>query len=284
MEETAKPPTWLITGCSSGIGREIAVAALARGYRVILTARNPDSVEDLRATHSTQSIAVALDVTRPEQIAAALQAAEAAFGGVDVLVNNAAYGYMAAVEEGEDDEIRAMFETNFFGLLAMTRAVLPQMRARRSGMIINISSQAGLMSNPGTVFYSTSKFAVEALTEGLSREVKPFGIRVCGVQPGPFRTDWGGRSLRQTNHEIADYAATVGARRAMIVAMNDKMPGDPRRAGQAIVALYDLPEPPLQLLLGRPVYESYRAKLAGVLASLDAWEAVTLSADFPAGE
>jgi NAD(P)-dependent dehydrogenase (short-subunit alcohol dehydrogenase family) len=280
----SQSPVWLITGCSSGIGREIAIAALEKKFRVVLTARNPETIEDLRARYPESAIVVALDVTDPEQIEAAIAAADRAFGGVDVLCNNAGYGYMAGIEEGDEAEVRAMFETNFFGPLATIRAVLPQMRRRRSGYIINISSQAGLMSNPGTAYYSATKFALEGLTEGLAREVKPFGIRVTAVEPGPFRTEWSGRSLKQIASPIADYAGTVGARRAGITDMHGKFPGDPRRAGQAIVALYDVAEPPLQLLLGGPVYHSYRAKLDGVVASLKAWETVTLATDFPPGE
>jgi NAD(P)-dependent dehydrogenase (short-subunit alcohol dehydrogenase family) len=281
---TTPAPVWLITGCSTGIGREIAIAALKKNYRVVLTARNAAAVEYLRAEYPDSAIAVALDVTRPEQIAGVVAEADRAFGGIDVLCNNAGYGYMAAIEEGDEDDVRAMFETNFWGPLRLIRAVLPQMRARRSGYIINISSQAGLMSNPGTAYYSSSKFALEGLTEGLSREVKPFGIRVTAVEPGPFRTDWSGRSLKQVTNPIEDYAANVGARRAMITAMHGKLPGDPRRAGVAIVGLYDVAEPPLQLLLGGPVYHTYRAKLDGVVASLKEWEAVTLATDYPPEE
>jgi NAD(P)-dependent dehydrogenase (short-subunit alcohol dehydrogenase family) len=206
------------------------------------------------------------------------------FGRIDVLVNNAGYGYIAAIEEGDLAEVRAMFETNFWGLLAVTRAVLPQMRERRSGQIIHNSSQAGLMSYPGTAYYSTSKFAVEALSEGLSREVAPFGIRVTAVEAGPVRTDWAGRSMRRTPTRLADYADGVGARAELIVNMDGKQPGDPVRMAEAIVDLAECEQPPRQLLLGRGVLASYRAKLAEVSASLDQWEAVTLGADFPAEE
>jgi NAD(P)-dependent dehydrogenase (short-subunit alcohol dehydrogenase family) len=275
---------WLITGCSTGIGREIAAEALGRGYRVALTARDPASVEAMCAAYPGKAIAVALDVTKPDQITQAVAETDRAFGGIDVLCNNAGYGYMAAIEEGDEAEVRAMFETNFWGPLKLINAVLPQMRARRSGYIINVTSQAGLMSNPGTAYYSSSKYALEGLTEGLSREVKPFGIRVTAVEPGPFRTDWSGRSLKQVKEPIPDYADNVGARRAMIVGMHGKLPGDPKRAAKAIVDLNDLAEPPLQLLLGGPVYHTYRAKLDGVIASLKEWEAVTLSADYPPEE
>ncbi len=276
-------PVWLITGCSTGIGREIAIAALKKGHRVVLTARKPATVEGLQAEYPDASIAVALDVTKADQIAAAIAAANDKFGGVDVLCNNAAYGYMAAIEEGDDAEVRAMFETNFFGAVATIKAVLPQMRARRSGYIINISSQAGLMSNPGTAYYSATKHALEGLTEGLVREVKPFGIRVTAVEPGPFRTEWSGGSLKQVTNTIPDYEATVGARRAMIANMHGKLPGDPKLAGEAIVNLYDVEEPPTQLLLGKVLYDTYTAKLATVGKSLKDWEAVTLATDFPPG-
>jgi NAD(P)-dependent dehydrogenase (short-subunit alcohol dehydrogenase family) len=277
-------PVWLITGCSTGIGREIAIAALKKGHRAVVTARNPATVTDLAAEYPGQAIAVALDVTRPDQIAAAVAAADAAFGRIDMLCNNAAYGYMAAIEEGDDAEVRAMFETNFFGVVATVKAVLPQMRARRSGYIINISSQAGLMSNPGTAYYSASKHALEGLTEGLVREVKPFGIRVTAVEPGPFRTEWSGRSLKQVGNPIADYADNVGARRAFIASMHGKLPGDPRLAGEAIVNLYDVAEPPMQLLLGKVLYDTYTAKLKTVSESIETWKDVTLATDFPPGQ
>jgi NAD(P)-dependent dehydrogenase (short-subunit alcohol dehydrogenase family) len=273
---------WFITGCSTGMGRDIALEALERGYRVMLTARNPAAVEDLRARFPERASTAALDVTDRAQIEVAVRRANEVFGPIDVLVNNAGYGYIAAIEEGEEAEVRAMFETNFWGLLAVTRAVLPQMRERRSGRIINNSSQAGLMSYPGTAYYSTSKFAVEALSEGLSREVAAIGIKVSAVEAGPVRTDWAGRSMRRSPARIPDYAEVVGARAQLIVDMDGKQPGDPRRAARAIVDLAECQDPPRQLLLGRGVLASYRAKLAEVGAMLDAWEKVTLEADFPA--
>jgi NAD(P)-dependent dehydrogenase (short-subunit alcohol dehydrogenase family) len=277
-------PVWLITGCSTGIGREIAIAALEKGHRAVVTARKPVAVEDIRERFPDQVAVAALDVTDRAQIASAIATGRKAFGRIDVLCNNAGYGYMAAIEEGEEDEVRAMFEANFWGPLNLIRAILPEMRARRSGYIINISSQAGLMANPGTAFYSASKHAMEGMTEGLVKEVKPFGIRVTAVEPGPFRTEWAGGSLKQVKNPMPDYEDTVGARRKMIVQMFDKLPGDPKRAGRTIVDLYDLPEPPSQLLLGKVLYDTYRAKLDGVIASLKEWEAVTLATDFPPGE
>jgi len=275
---------WFVTGCSTGMGRDIAREALAQGYRVVLTARNPDTLADLHAEFPERAALARLDVTDRAQIESAVRRAREVFGRIDVLVNNAGYGYISAIEEGEEAEVRAMFETNFWGLLAVTRAVLPEMRERRSGQIINNSSQAGLMSFPGTAYYSTSKFAVEALSEGLSREVAPFGIKITAVEAGPVRTDWAGRSMRRTKTSLADYAEGVGARMQLITDMDGKQPGDPQRAAAAIVALAECEHPPRQLLLGRGVLAAYRAKLAEVTASLDAWEPVTIAADFPTTE
>ena len=272
---------WFVTGCSTGMGRDIAIAALERGYRVVLTARDPSTLAELHTRHPDQSAVARLDVTDRTQIASAVRHANDVFGRIDVLVNNAGYGYVSAIEEGDEAEVRAMFETNFWGLLAVTRAVLPEMRERRSGQIIQNSSQAGLMSFPGTAYYSTSKFAVEALSEGLSREVAPFGIKVTAVEAGPVRTDWAGRSMKRTPTRLADYAEVVGARAQLIADMDGKQPGDPVRAAAAIVALAECENPPRQLLLGRGVLAAYRQKLAEVSASLDAWEEVTLGAEFP---
>jgi len=257
---------WFVTGCSTGMGRDIAIAALERGYRVVLTARDPSALAELHARHPDRSAVARLDVTDRTQIASAVRHANDVFGRIDVLVNNAGYGYVSAIEEGDEAEVRAMFETNFWGLLAVTRAVLPQ---------------AGLMSFPGTAYYSTSKFAVEALSEGLSREVAPFGIKVTAVEAGPVRTDWAGRSMKRTPTRLADYAEVVGARAQLIADMDGKQPGDPVRAAAAIVALAECENPPRQLLLGRGVLAAYRQKLAEVSASLDAWEEVTLGAEFP---
>jgi NAD(P)-dependent dehydrogenase (short-subunit alcohol dehydrogenase family) len=271
---------WLITGCSSGLGRELGRAALERGDRVVLTARERARVADLAAAHPDRALALGLDVTDPGEVARAVAEAERRFGRVDVLVNNAGYGYLAAIEEGEDAEVRALFETNFFGTLAMTKAVLPGMRARRGGHVVNVSSMAGLVANPGTGYYSASKFAVEGLSEALSREVAPFGIRVTAVEPSAFRTDWAGRSMRQTRTPIPAYAETVGARVAMIKGLDGRQPGDPRRAVEAILRVVDHPDPPLHLLLGADVVAAFRAKLADLARSLDEWEEVSRDVGF----
>ncbi len=272
---------WLVTGCSTGIGREIAIAALAKGHRVAVTARRPAAVEDIVARFPDRAVALALDVTNAGQVAHAVSETERVFGAIDVLVNNAGYGYMAAVEEGDDDDVRRMFDTNYFGVVDLIKAVLPGMRRRRRGHIINISSMTGLVSNPPNVYYSSSKFALESLTEGLAKELAPFGIRVSAIEPGAFRTDWGTRSMQETSRPIDDYDDTVGARRAMIRAIGGSLPGDPRKVGAAAVMISELEDPPLRLLLGKDVLAATREKLHAMLESIAEWEPVTLDVDFP---
>jgi len=278
-KQAEEDKVWLITGCSTGMGREFALAALRAGYRVVATARNPDTLRDVVATRPERALALALDVTDRAQVEAVVARTLAELGRIDVLVNNAAYGYLAAIEEGDEEDVRAMFETNFWGSLAMIRAVLPHMRRQRSGHIVNNSSQAGLMSKPGTGYYSTTKWAVEALTEALAEEVEPFGIRVTALEPGPFRTDWAGRSMKRSKTKIADYGA-VHARAQMIADMDGTQPGDPRGAAAALIEVVRAERPPRQLLMGKLVLDTYRAKLDGIRASLDAWEDLTVRADF----
>jgi NAD(P)-dependent dehydrogenase (short-subunit alcohol dehydrogenase family) len=274
-------PVWLITGCSTGFGRELVRAVLAKGHRVAATARNPATLDAFAS--SPQALTAALDVTDPGQIGRAVAETIARFGQIDVLVNNAGYGYLGAVEEGEDEEIRAMFEVNVFGLAGMTRAVLPGMRARRSGHIVNISSMAGLAGFPGIGYYNATKFAVEGLSEALAKECAPLGIKVTVVEPGPFRTDWAGRSLKLPKTPIADYAETAGARQAGIQNYSGKQPGDPARAAAAIIAAVEAKEPPLHLVLGRVAYDIASAKLKSFERELEAWRETSLGADFPEG-
>jgi NAD(P)-dependent dehydrogenase (short-subunit alcohol dehydrogenase family) len=277
----APPAAWLITGCSTGIGRHIALAALARGRRVAVTARNPKAVEDIVAEYPDQAIALALDVTQRDQVERAVAETERVFGGIDVLVNNAGYGYMAAIEEGEDDVVRTMFDTNYFGVVDMIKATLPGMRKRGSGHIINISSMTGLVANPPNVYYSSTKFALEALTEGLAKEVGPLGIRVTAIEPGASRTDWSTRSMKETRRPIDAYADIVGPRKALIKAAGSKFPGDPRRIADAVLMVNELEDPPLHLLLGHDVYNAYRDKLRALLESLEEWKSTTLGINYP---
>jgi NAD(P)-dependent dehydrogenase (short-subunit alcohol dehydrogenase family) len=274
-------PTWFITGCSSGIGREIAKAALAKGFNTVVTARNPDTAADIAQGHEANALTLKLDVTNSTQIAEAVTAAEAKFGGIDVLVNNAGYSYRAAVEEGDDAEVRRMFETNLFGLINMTKAVLPGMRARRRGHIINISSVAGRFSAAGTSYYAATKFAVNGLSDGLAKEVAPLGIKVTIIEPGPFRTDFGGRSIRDPANPIADYAETAGKTRAFFSSRSGKQDGDPARAAQAILNVAAMEKPPLHLLLGAAALTGVRAELETRLRELDDWAETTKAADFP---
>jgi len=274
-------PVWFITGCSTGFGRALATHALDRGLRAVVTARDPQKIQDIAAGHPDQALVLQLDVTDAAQVVEAVNKAEAAFGGIDVLVNNAGYGYLGAVEECEESEVRAMFEANFFGLSRMIHAVLPGMRRRRRGHIVNISSVGGLVGLPSAGYYNATKFAVEGLSEALAKEVEPLGINVLIVEPGPFRTDWAGRSLKQVRQEIADYAQTAGARRRQIAGYSGTQPGDPARAAEAIIKAVESSTPPLRLLLGRLGLEVARAKIDTLRRDFDAWETTTLGADFP---
>jgi NAD(P)-dependent dehydrogenase (short-subunit alcohol dehydrogenase family) len=246
-----------------------------------VTARNPDQIQELVAGYKDTGLALALDVAKPEQIAAAVAGAEKFFGRIDVLVNNAGYGYLASVEEGEEEEVRAMFETNFFGLAALTKAVLPGMRARRTGHIVNISSIGGLVANPGVGYYAATKFALEALSEALAKEVEPLGIRVTAIEPGPFRTDWAGRSLRLGKVSIPDYSESAGARQRQIAERSGKQPGDPVRAAEAIVTIVNSEQPPRNLLFGKIAIDMAREKLAYFSRTIDQWESLSLGTDFP---
>ena len=270
------PRRWLVTGCSTGIGREIARCALEAGDRVLVTARRTADVEDLVTDFPGLAVAQPLDVTDGDQVRAAVAAADDTFGGVDVLVNNAGYGYLSAVEEGDEDEVRRLFDTNYFGAVSMIKALLPQMRERGSGHVGNISSMTGLVANPPNAYYSSTKFALEALTEALAKEVGPLGIKVLAVEPGGFRTDWAKRSMKEAVAPIDAYAGDVGVRKDLIKQFADHLPGDPRRVGEAVLMLVGLDDPPLRLLLGADVLQATRAKLAELSASIDEWESVTL--------
>jgi NAD(P)-dependent dehydrogenase (short-subunit alcohol dehydrogenase family) len=272
--------TWLITGCSTGFGREIARAALEAGHSVVVTARRAEAVRDFAAEFGDRALPVALDVTDAGQVTAAVAAAEKAFGGIDVLVNNAGHGYLSAVEEGEDSEVRKLFDVNYFGAVDMIKAVLPAMRARGSGHIINISSMTGLVANPPNAYYSSTKFALEAVTEALATEVRPLGIKVTAIEPGAFRTDWATRSMKESDAPITDYA-DVAARKDLIKQFADHLPGDPRKVAEAVLMVTKLDEPPLRLLLGRDVLKAMRDKIAALSASIDEWEAVTKDVNFP---
>jgi NAD(P)-dependent dehydrogenase (short-subunit alcohol dehydrogenase family) len=274
-------PVWFITGCSTGLGRAVATAVLERGWRAAVTARDPGQVADIVAGHEDHALALPLDVTDPAQIKPAVAAAEEKFGRVDVLVNNAGYGYLAAIEEGEDGAVRELFDTNVHGLVDVTKAVLPGMRARRAGHIVNVSSLGGLAAFGATGYYHATKFAVEGLSESLAAEVAPLGIRVTIVEPAAFRTNWSGPSMRQSGAVIADYAETAGARRTSTLATYGQQPGDPDRAAEAVIAAVESDEPPLRLLLGKAAYEIATARLDTLRANFEAWRELTFGTDFP---
>ena len=275
-------PVWLITGCSTGFGRELARLVLERGWRAVVTARDVSAVADLAKAHGDDALALALDVTRKPQIDAAVAATLERFGRIDVLVNNAGYGYLAAIEEGEDDAVRAMFETNVFGLVDMTKAVLPTMRAQRSGLIVNISSIGGLTSFAATGYYHGTKYAVEGISESLATELAPLGIGVLIVEPGPFRTNWAGPSIKQSATRIDAYDGTAGERRKQTAARSGSQAGDPVRGAQAIIDAALADKPPLRLLLGKAALDLAHRKLDFMRGDFDAWETATLGADFPA--
>ena len=281
---TEKDPVWFITGCSSGFGRALATLVIERGWRVAATARNPEQIANLVAGCPERGIALALDVTDPAQIATAVRAAEARFGRIDVLVNNAGYGYQTSVEEGDDAAVRALFEANVFGLAALIRAVLPGMRVRRRGHIVNISSVAGFVGFPGSGYYAATKHAVEGLSDALAKEVGPLGIHVMCVEPGPFRTDFAGRSLRQTLSRFGDYESTVNARLRALAGRSGTQPGDPVRAAAAIIQGVQAAQPPRHLVLGAMGIENVRKILAETLEEIDAWKQTGLGADYPAGQ
>ena len=274
-------PVWFITGCSTGFGHELAKLVLARGWRAVVTARDKARVAGLVKGAEDRALALGLDATDPGQIVAAVQAAQDRFGRIDVLVNNAGYGYQASVEEGVDDAIRAQFEANVFGLFALTRAVLPGMRVRRSGYVINLSSVAGFVGFPGSGYYAATKHAVEGWSDALAAEVAPLGIKVTCVEPGPFRTDWAGRSLKQTPNRVADYAETVGARLRTTAENSGHQAGDPVRAAQAMIALTEHANPPRHLVLGAWGFDAVTKNLKATLAEIEAWRETSLGTDFP---
>ena len=282
MSSSSSTPVWFITGCSTGFGRELARQVLARGWRAVVTARDAGSVADIVAAAPDRALALALDVTRDDQIASAVQAAQQRFGAIDVLVNNAGYGYQSSIEEGVETEIRAQFDANVFGLFALTRAVLPGMRAKRSGRIISITSLAGFIGYQGSGYYAASKHAVEGWSDALAAEVAPLGIHVSCVEPGPFRTDWAGRSLKQTPSRIADYAETAAARLKATADRSGSQAGDPVRGAAAMIALAEMGAPPRHLVLGSMCYEAVTAMLKKKLADVEAHRALSVGADFPA--
>jgi NAD(P)-dependent dehydrogenase (short-subunit alcohol dehydrogenase family) len=271
---------WFITGASTGFGRLLAEDLLHRGERVIATARDLPKVADLAKQYPDQARAFALDVTNPAQITSVAKQAIAAFGQVDVLVNNAGYGLNGAIEEVSEDEFEPMLQTNIYGVIRTTRAFLPHFRQRRSGHIVNFSSISGLIGSAGWGYYNASKFAVEGFSEALADELKPLGIRVTVIEPGPFRTDFLGRSGKLAKLELPDYAKTAGKAREYLKTQAGKQPGDPQKAVEAVINVVDSPNPPLHLILGNIALKRFRDKLSQWQKEIAAWESITTNADF----
>ncbi len=278
--DKTKKPVWFITGCSTGFGRALAELLIGRGYRVVVTARRPAEVADLAARGET--LVLKLDVTNKSEVTEAIASAEKQFGRIDVLVNNAGIGYFSAIEEGDDQKIRDLFEVNVFGPARMIRAALPGMRLHGTGSIVNISSVGGLRSFPSLGYYSATKFALEGLSEALWQEIEPLGLKVMVVEPSGFRTDWAGRSADESKHQIDAYAATAGVTRTQIRGSSGRQPGDPVRAAEAIVEAIESPRPPHHLLLGNDAFTGAIQQLERLRGDFSAWESVTRGADFPA--
>lgn len=278
MKEMNK--TWLITGCSSGLGRAFAEEVLKKGFNAVITSRNLDDIKDIVEKYNDTALGLALDVTNIEQIQKVVQLAENKFKRIDVLVNNAGHGYRSAIEEGDENQIKQLFNTNFYGTVNMIKAVLPIMRKQKSGTIFNFSSIAGRFSNPGSGYYSATKFAVEGMSDALSKEVSPLGIRVIVVEPGAFRTNFTGRSLQGTSTKISDYNETSGKRRKENDHTFGTEPGDPQKAARAIIEIEESEKVPFRLLLGTDAINWARIELETQMKELEDWKKISLSTDF----
>ncbi len=283
MNEHNDSPVWFITGCSSGLGRALARRVLASGHRVVATARRPETLADLAGDHPERCRALALDVTDVAQVGPVVAQAAAAFGRIDVVVNNAGYGVIGALEELGDEQIARNFETNFFGAVRVIRAALPILRAQRRGHFVNISAAAAIANYPGFSIYGATKWALEGVSESLAAEVRPFGLKVTIVQPGPFRTEFVARSLERAAERIADYDPSSGKFLRLIETMNGQQPGDPDKAADAIIAAVAAPNPPLRLVLGKYAQDKARRKLSAATRELDASIALAPATEFTAG-
>ena len=273
-------PVWLITGCSSGLGRALAVRVLARGHRLIATARQPETLDELVAADPSRCRALALDVADASQVAPVVAQAAAIFSRLDVVVNNAGYGLVGAVEEYDEAQITRNFETNFFGALRVIRAALPILRAQRRGHFVNISAAAVIANYAGFSIYGATKWALEGLSESLAAEVRPLGLKVTIVQPGPFRTDFVSRSLERASAAIPDYEPSSGKFRRFLETMNGRQPGDPAKAADAIISAVESDNPPLRLVLGKYAIDKTRRKLGSAARELDAGSAAGAATDF----
>ena len=277
---------WFITGTSTGFGRELAVAALDAGNKVVATARRPEVLADLVAKYGINILATRLDVTNKADIAAAVKAANETFGQIDVLVNNAGYGIFGGFEEITEAQFREQYETNVFGVINVTQAILPQMRERKSGHVLNVSSVVGLVSPPGMSAYASSKFALEGISEAMSAELAPLGVHVIIVEPGAFKTAFGNTGIPKGDNPLPDYAATAGGTIGWLEGMvkDGTAPGDPAKAALAMLAIVDDTNPPLRLMLGSDALGMSVAKLDGLRANLDQYAHITHSTNFTPAE
>jgi len=271
---------WFVTGSSTGLGRTLVEVLLEKGFRVAATARKPADLDTVKKKFGDQVACIELDVTKPEQVRNAVKQTIDQFGRIDVAVNNAGYGLIGAVEEVTDAEIRKQFETNWFGALDVTRVILPHFRKQRSGHFVNISSIGGFRAIAGAAIYNATKFALEGLSEALAKETAPLGIRVVLVEPGPFRTDFGGRSIDDTPNRIAEYKDTAGKMREYYQAAHGKQVGDPRKAAEAIIQAVNSKENFLRLPLGQATINGMREKLEQVNSDISLWEKVAIDTAF----
>jgi NADP-dependent 3-hydroxy acid dehydrogenase YdfG len=278
MNNTDK--VWLITGSSTGLGRALAQAVLERGYHLVATARQPEQLKELSDRYPDRVTTIALDVTNAQSIQQAVEAALNAYNRIDVLVNNAGYGTVGAIEEVNDDDIRRQFDTNLFGAINVTRAVLPTLREQRSGHILNISSANGISAFAGVGIYSATKFALEAISEALAQEVKPLGIKVTIIEPGSSRTNFSSRALSTLSHQINDYAQTSGKIVQRLQERDGKQPNDPAKAAAAMIQVVESDNPPLRLALGEDSVNLITQKLESMKAELEAWKDVSMNTAF----
>ena len=272
---------WFITGCSTGFGRNLAKEVLLKGYKAVVTSRKKEDVEDITTSYPDTALALQLDVTKADEIEASVAEAVARFGSIDVLVNNAGIGYFGAIEESDEAEVRRMFDINVFGLANVTTAILPIMRKQRSGHILNVASIGGLVSFPAVGFYNATKYAVDGLSEALAKEVSHLGIKVTIIAPSGFRTDWAGRSAKNSEKIIDDYAASAHQNKNSIRGYSGNQPGDPERAAKAIIKAVESENPPLRLLLGAAALKNARIKLEQLKTDFDTWAETSVGADFP---
>jgi NAD(P)-dependent dehydrogenase (short-subunit alcohol dehydrogenase family) len=280
MSGTMSKKTFLITGVSQGLGRAFAEAALTAGYRVVGTVRQEAARADFERLAPKRAKAVVLDITDFAAIGPIVAELERELGAIDVLVNNAGYGHEGILEESPLDALLRQFDVNVFGAVAMIKAVLPGMRARRRGHIINISSMAGLAALPGIAYYTGSKFALEGMSEVLSKEVRDFGVHVTAIAPGPFRTAWAGASMIRAQRSIRDYDALFEPVRQARERKSGHQAGDPAKAAKVLLDLVEAENPPVHLILGGDALQLVRDRTAAFLAELDAWEGVSRSTDF----